>query len=245
MAKYGKWLVGVVGWAIGGPIGALLGFTIGSVIDAVSSGLNVEKVDPDKIRVGQRNSFLLSLLVLSSAVMKADGKVMKSELEYVKSFIKYNFGSQAVKEALGILKNVLSKSVNIQEIAAQININMPLSQRLQLLHYLYGIASADGSVSAAELAVLREIAAALRIPANDSESIFSMSGRTIEDAYKVLEIDPSATDEEVKKAYRKMAVKHHPDKVASLGEDVRKSAEEKFKSIQESYEKIKKERGIN
>lgn len=243
---YGKWIVGALGWAIGGPIGALLGLGLGAIIDgAISGSMGVETVDGDRIKVGQRNSFLLSLLVLSSAVMRADGKVMRSELEYVKDFVRRNFGPAAVPEALNILKDLLKKDLNIEEIADQIVMNMPVSQRLQLLHYLCGIAQADAVISTAEMNILHRIASALRIPKQDSDSVFAMFGGTVDDAYKVLEIEPSATDEEVKKAYRRMALKHHPDKVSTLGEDVRKAAEEKFKQISMAYEKIKKERGIN
>lgn len=243
---YGKWIVGAIGWAFGGPLGALLGFGLGSIIDgAISNGRAMEAADGGNIRVGQRNSFLLSLLVLSTAVMKADGKVMRSELEYVKDFVRRNFGEHAVTEALQILKDLLKKDVDIEEISGQIVANMPVSQRLQLLHYLCGIAQADAFPSQAEMDVLHRIAAALRIPPQDSESVFAMFGGSVNDAYKVLEIEPSATDDEVKKAYRRMALKHHPDKVSALGEDVRKAAEEKFKQIGLAYEKIKKERGIN
>ena len=64
-------------------------------------------------------------------------------------------------------------------------------------------------------------------------------------AYAVLEISPSATDDEVRSAYRRMAMKNHPDKVATLGPEVQKAAEEKFRQIQEAYERIKKERGLH
>ena len=60
-----------------------------------------------------------------------------------------------------------------------------------------------------------------------------------------IQIDPTATDEEIKKAYRRMAKKYHPDLVNDLGEDVKKSATEKFRSINEAYESLKKQRGIN
>lgn len=236
----GKWIAGALGWAMGGPIGALLGVGIASLIENSSNSENRDGRSYD-----QRNSFLISMLVLSSAVMKADGKVMKSELEYVKNFVRNNFGDNAVSQALKILKELLQKDVNIEQVSAQIAANMIISQRLQLLHYLCGIARVDATPSRAELDVLERIASALRIPASDSSSVFAMFGTTVEDAYTVLEIDSNATDEQVKKAYRKMAMKHHPDKVANLGEDVKKAAEEKFRQVQEAYEKIKKERGIN
>ena len=60
----------------------------------------------------------------------------------------------------------------------------------------------------------------------------------------MLEIDRSATDDEVKKAYRKMAMKYHPDRVATLGEEVKKSATEKFQAVAAAYDAIKEERGI-
>lgn len=241
---YGKWLAGFMGWAVAGPIGALLGFGIGAVVDQVVNSSSLQPLDGQNIRTGQRNSFLLSLMVLSAAVMKADGKVMRSELEYVKDFIRRNFGQYAVPEALRILKNVLQKNVPVDEICAQITLNMPSSQRLQLLHYLCGLASADADASPSEKDMLRHIAYALRLTQADIDSVFAMFGGSVDDAYKVLGIDPNSSDDDVKKAYRVMAMKHHPDKVASLGDDVRRAAEEKFKSIQDAYEKIKKERGI-
>jgi len=242
---YGKWIAGFLGWSVAGPLGALLGFGLGAMMDGViSSSRSVEQSGADDLRTGQRNSFLLSLMVLSAAVMKADGRVMRSELEYVKQFIRRNFGEYALPEAMRILRDLLKKDVPVDEICAQIVLNMPSSQRLQLLHYLCGLAASDSAASSPEVEMLRRIAHGLRIPESDMNSVFAMFGAGVDDAYKVLGLDRNASDEEVKKAYRSMAMKHHPDKVANLGEDVRKAAEEKFKSIQNAYERIKRERGI-
>ncbi len=237
---YGKWITGALGWALGGPIGGIIGFALASILEkggeanASTGGVSAE----------QRNSFFVSLLVLSSSVMKADGRIMKSELDYVKRFIAENFGVDAAKEAALLLKEILQKEIDINEVGAQIRVNMNPSSRIQLLHYLTGIAMADGAVSRDELAVLRKIALALGIPHAESESVFAMFDNGIDAAYQILEVDKNASDEEVKKAYKKMAVKHHPDKVSSLGPDVQKAAEEKFKKIAEAFDKIKKERGI-
>lgn len=237
---FSRWITGALGWALGGPIGALIGYSIGALID--NSTNRQSSVEAS----GQRNSFLVSMLVLSSSVMKADGRVMRSELDYVKQFIKINFGEQAVGEALKILKNLLDKQVNLSEVCAQIKTYMEYSQRLQLLHYLTGIAQADGVVSEKEISVLREISLYLGISAQESNAILAMfEGDSLNTAYKILEIDATASDEEVKKAYKKMAFKHHPDRVESLGQDIKKAAEEKFKSINKAYEQIKKQRNIN
>ena len=193
----------------------------------------------------QRNSFLVSLLVLSSAVIRADGKTLQSELDYVKAFVRRNFGEAAEAESVRLLDELSRQQVNIYEVGRQIAANMNYSQRLQLFHYLAGIANADGEFSRPEKDVLESIASAIGLNAADASSVIAMYYRDTDSAYAVLEISPSATDEEVKSAYRRMAMKNHPDKVATLGPDVQKAAEEKFRRIQEAYETIKKQRGIN
>lgn len=237
---YGKWITGALGWAIGGPLGGILGFAVGSFFDSKSEHVSGTSYN----RVEERNSFMVSLLVLSSSVMKADGRVMKSELDYVRKFIEQNFGKEAAAESTLLLRDILKKDVDIDAVGGQIRGYMNLDSRLQLLHYLTGIALADGTVSSDELAVLRRIALSVGIPQNESESIFAMFDKGIDAAYQVLEIEKTATDEDVKKAYKRLAVKHHPDKVSNLGSDVQKAAEERFKSISEAYDKIKKDRGI-
>ncbi len=242
----GKWLFGALGWAIGGPIGGIIAFLIAQGFE--SSIVNVSSSGSGSFNSGtnaQRNSFLISLLVLSAAVMKADGKVLRSELDYVKGFLKNNFGEEGATQALAMLKELLNKDIELSEVCVQIRQFTNISQRLQLFHYLAGIAQADGVVSNAEKDILIKIAQYMGIPEADMNSVLGMFGTTVEDAYKVLEITPDATDQEVKSAYRKMAMKHHPDKVESLGEDVKRAAEEKFNKIRDAYEQIKKERGIS
>ena len=260
----GKWIGGLLGWVTLGPIGALLGFALGSLGDALAkTTIRIERGTFDNSsssgtygpyagtsnnqysrQTGQRNSFLVSLLVLSTAVIKADGRYLKSELDYVKEFIRRNFGEGSVSEAMNILKELKEKDVNVYEVGGQVRLYMNYSQRLQLFHYLVALAECDGNVCDAELTVLRNIASAIGLTDADTDSVLSMFKDDLDSAYKVLEIEPTATDEEVKKAYKKLAMKNHPDKVASLGPDVQKAAEEKFKTIQAAYEKIKKERNL-
>ena len=251
-----KWIAGLLGWVAFGPIGALLGVIAGSVIEGaveaahqISGGAAPDGAQGGSYRGGygaseQRNSFLVSLLVLSSAVIRADGKTLQAELDYVKAFVRQNFGEAAVSEAMRILSGLSLQEVNVYSVGGQIAANMNYSQRLQLFHYLAGIANADGDFSASEKSVLEAIASAIRLNASDASSVIAMYYRDTTSAYAVLEISPSATDDEVKAAYRRMAMKNHPDKVASLGPDVQKAAEEKFRKIQEAYETIKKQRGI-
>ncbi len=236
MAKYGKWIAGGLGWAFLGPIGGILGFALGSLFDSSEKTVYTGQTS-------SRNSFLVSLLVLVAEVMRADGKVVQSELNYVKSYFLKNFGEAASREALMLLRDILKQNVPLQDVCYQIRDNMDYSSRLQLLHFLFGISNADGILHPNEVNVITKIASWIGISTADFESIKSMFYDTLEDCYKILEVSPNATNEEVKKAYRNMALKHHPDKVSYLGEDVRKAAEEKFQKVNEAYEKIKKERG--
>ena len=192
----------------------------------------------------QRNSFFVSLLVLSSAVIKADGKTHPAELRTVREFIRSNFGEQAAQQAEQILQQLNNQQVNIYSVGDQIAANMNYSQRLQLFQYLVSIATADGEFSKSEKSVLEAIASAIRLTSTDAASIIAMYYKEADSAYTVLEISPNATDDEVKAAYRRMAMKYHPDRVSTLGPEVQKSAEEKFKQVQEAYATIKKQRGI-
>ena len=192
----------------------------------------------------QRNSFFVSLLVLSSAVIKADGKTHPAELRTVREFIRSNFGDQAASQAEQILQQLDRQQVNIYSVGGQIAANMNYSQRLQLFQYLVSIATADGDFSKSEKSVLEAIASALRLTSSDAASIIAMYYKEADSAYTVLEISPNATNDEVKAAYRRMAMKYHPDRVSTLGPEVQKSAEEKFKQVQEAYATIKKQRGM-
>ncbi len=236
--NYGRWIGGGLGWAFGGPLGAIIGFAIGSAF-----GNNSDS----KEYIGgttQQRDFNVSLLVLSAAVMKADGSVKRSELDYVKRFFLTNFGQERAEKYILMLREILKQDIQVHDVSQQIGRFMDYSSKLQLLHYLFGIASADGSTHENEIDVISVIAKYMGISSSDFQSIKAMFVQQVDSAYKILGIDSNATDDEVKKAYREMAKKYHPDKVAYLGEDVRKSAEQKLQEVNEAYEKIKKQRGF-
>jgi DnaJ like chaperone protein len=176
--------------------------------------------------------------------MKADGRVMKSELDYVKRYFVSRFGADTANEAVVMLRDILKQEIPLRDVTNQLSQRLDYSYRLEMLHFLYGIASADGSVSDAENQVIQKISAYMSITDSDFQSIRAMFVSQTDASYKILEIEATSTDEDVKKAYRRMAMKYHPDKVSHLGEDFKKVANEKFKKVQGAYEQIKKERGI-
>jgi DnaJ like chaperone protein len=242
MAKFGKWVGLGLGWALGGPIGGILGLAVGSIFDSGSTATTGQARGVRSRTL--RGDYAASLLVLIAAVMKADGRVMKSELDYVKRYFVTRFGEDTASEAVIMLRDILRQEIPLRDVTLQLSQRLDYSYRLEMLHFLFGIASADGSVSDAENNVIQRIAGYMRISDSDFQSIRAMFVSQTDASYKILEIEPTTSDEEVKKAYRRMAMKYHPDKVSHLGEDFKKVAHEKFKKVQAAYEEIKKERGI-
>lgn len=252
----GKWIGGIIGFMAGGPLGALAGYAIGSLFENNSENNNGNNTNYNNNGYGQRNSFLFSLLVMASYIIKADGKIMHSEMEFVRKFLRVNFGNEAAVQGNDILlklfeqrtqmeaQNPMAFKNTIRECGVQIKMNMSYEERLQLLNFLASIAKSDGNVCTAEIDALKEVAIAMGLSTKEVDSMLNLGGNTLEEAYKVLEIEPTATDDEVKKAYKKLALKHHPDRVATLGEDIKLAAEKKFQQINNAKDIIYKARGL-
>lgn len=246
---YGKWIGGGLGWALGGPIGGILGFAFGSMFDGLQKGQYAH--DPydgaqtysDSYQT-QEGDFSVSLLILSAAVMKADNRVLKSELEYVKKFFVKQFGTALATQNIQMLKEILKQDINLIEVSRQIKRYMDYAAKLQLLHFLFGISKADGQLHASEIDIIGQIARYLDIDREDYLSIKAMFVKDVDSTYQILDVKPTATDVEIKKAYYKMASKYHPDKVAHLGDEIKKAAEEKLQKLNVAYDEIKKQRGI-
>lgn len=242
MAKFGKWIGLGLGWALGGPIGGILGLAVGSIFDSGKSDMTGQARDVRTRTL--RGDYAASLLVLIAAVMKADGRVMKSELDYVKRYFISRFGEDTASEAVVMLRDILKQDIPLRDVTQQLSQRLDYSYRLEMLHFLFGIASADGTVSDPESDVIHRISGYMGMSDSDFQSIRAMFVSQTDASYRILEIEPTASDEDVKKAYRRMAMKYHPDKVSHLGDDFKKVAHEKFRKVQAAYEQIKKERGL-
>ena len=232
-----KWLGGILGFTFGGGIfGGIIGYAIGSLLE--------KKVKTEYRGGEQQGDFIMGLLILTAAVMKADGKVMKSELNFVKEYFTKNFGNDNLQNRLDILRQLLDKNIDVYQACEKIRISFPYATKLQLLHYLFGIAVADNDCTKAEKDLIERIANLIGLSQADYKSIEAMYFRVTDSAYVILQIERNATDEEVKRAYKRMCIKYHPDKVAHLGEEAQKAANEKFQEINNAYEQIKKERNL-
>jgi len=268
----------IAGFIVGGSFfTGLLGYFIGRLIDHWVNGTTV-RTSFSSHHISQ-DEFIDMLMQLTAAVMQADNKMLKSELDFVKTYLVNNIGVNKAQKAILELRDYLNQPIDLQSVCENIKNNSNIQERLLIMQFLFGLAQADGHIDATEVNVIRNIALSIGIPSSTFESLKSMfmgysyqggyggsygssfgsgygydSGSSsyssttyhnLDDDYKILEVSSDATNDEVKKAYRKAAIKHHPDKVSHLGEEVRKAAEEKFSKVNEAYERIKKSRGMN
>ncbi len=267
MGSFTKWLFLGLGWAVGGPIGGIIGYFIGKAISSDNRQLGSQSwTDDDSAahrgpyhNTGTQQDINVALLVLIAAIMKADGQVKRSELDFVKRFLLVNYGEERGKEMLKVLQQMVERDIPIDQVCRQIKVNTDYNTRYHMVDFLFGIGGADGEFHQTELNMLRLIAQYLGISTSDYTSIYERhvghsdsgyssgsgssgsAGRTTyrKDPYKVLGIYSSATDDEVRKAYRRMAMKYHPDRVAGMSEEMQRNVAEQMKEINEAYDIIK------
>ncbi len=260
--SFAKWIGGAIGWSFGGPIGAIIGLALGSFVDNVASKgtpllgerqAGRRQSDPYRQRPAQTRQqrpktqsgdFEVSLLILASIIIKADGKQDQRELDFVRQQFSNMYGKERANHAFDLFKQITKQNISTRQVCLQVKQMMDHASRLQLLHFLFGIAKADGIVTEDELRQIYTITGYLGISSRDYESIKAMFYSSSDNAYKILEIDKSVPDSEVKKAYRTMAKKYHPDRVGHLGKEHQEGAEAKFRQVQEAYEHIQMERGF-
>lgn len=262
----GKWILTGLGWSLMGPIGGIIGYLIGNSFENKSQKASAfvggdstgERTSHRYVNTGSTNDLSMALLVLMAAVMKADSVVKKSELEYVKRFLNSNFEHEQAQQLLLMLRDIQKQDFDLGDVCRQIKYNTDYSTRYQMLDFLFGIGGSDGDLSQPEVNVLTRMATYLGINKGDQLSIHarhvsgsykgggasSSSSKSNKDPYKVLGLDSDASDDEIKKAYRRLAMKYHPDKVEGLGEEMKKNAEAQFREINEAYETLKSVRGI-
>lgn len=251
-----RYIGAVIGWFLGrGFFGALIGYVVGYLADSFIGGSSKGKSTSrrsfkDVFESATQQSvspgdFELNLLSLASIVIKADGKVSQTELDYARQYFVRAYGKERANATFRTFNDVIKKrEISAVRICTYLSSRTRYEVRLQILHFLFGIAQSDGHISQPEVDVLSQIAGYFRLNRQDFESIKNMFVKKADSAYKILEIDKSASNDEVKKAFRTMAKKYHPDKLMDMDEAYRKGAEEKFRNVQEAYEAIQKERGM-
>ncbi|GAB5398497.1 MAG: J domain-containing protein [Aureisphaera sp.] len=243
-----RWLAAVLGYSFFRFPGAIIGFVLGSIFDNMNAG----KTRPRRRTVFSQTrdkvtpaDFELNLLSLASIVIKADGNVNQTELDYVRKYFVQAYGKERANATFKVFNEVIKKrEISAQNIAQLLKQRMRYESRLQVIHFLFSIANADGHVSQPEVQEIHKIGLYLGIQMRDFESIKAMFFKNPDSAYKILEIERTASVSEIKKAYREMVKKYHPDKLRHMDEAYTKGAEEKFRKVQEAYEQLQKEKGF-
>lgn len=247
MSIFRTLLFGGLGFTVGGPIGAIVGVVLSSLIDVGNNWRVIES--GDGVNAGRKftkaqmaNDYRMTFLVMFAAVMKADGRIMKTELNVVKKFLVNNYGTDGALEALQILKKLLEQNIDVDAVSHQCAMNMTYSTRLHLIHQLFAIAMADNDLDPKEEEMICHIALEMEVVAADVTSITAMYKPKTDSkawAMRVLELENGASQDDIKRTYRRMAMKYHPDKVSVLGDEERKKAEDKFKEVKKAYEILK------
>ena len=250
MSKWtGTLIGGGIGWALFGPLGALFGAYIGSMFTreaSIKGAYFHPRIEQEEIHYNETHAgdFAVAMLSLFAYVSKSDKQVKSSEVQYVKQFLVDKFGKSNAQDLMYLYKEILNKDYNIVDISSQIRSHMNYYSRLELLHILFGIAKADGIIYPSEISAINEISNSMGISTKDYNSIKSIFIGDSNQAYNILNVNPNDDTDTIKKAYRELAIKYHPDKVANLGPEIQQLAEEKFKSINNAYQAIRKDKGF-
>ncbi|NLN25319.1 MAG: molecular chaperone DjiA [Bacteroidetes bacterium] len=228
-------------------VASILAFWIGRMIDSGSRNGGARTFHrpfgpPHRV---SPEDFELHLLSLASLVIKADGQISQTELDYVRNYFVRAYGKDRANATFRLFNEITkTREINAANITNILRQRTRYESRLQIIHFLFSIADADGRVSELEMRKINEISNYLGISYPDFESIKAMFFQDADSAYKILEVDKNATDNQIKQAYRSMAKKYHPDKLQHLDEAHRRGGEEKFKKVQDAYAQIRKERGF-
>lgn len=237
-----RWLLAIIGFIFFRFIGAIVGYIIGSLIEGIGKRTTIYTSSTQRVSPAD---FELNLLSLAAIVIKADGKVSQEEMQFVQNYFVQSYGKEKANAIFRTFNEVVkNREVAPKAICDYLRVRMRYESRLQIIHFLFSIAQADGHVSVLEVDKIKEIAGYMSIGQRDFESIKAMFFKNPDSAYKILEIDKSASTDEIKKAYRTMAKKYHPDKLQHMDEAYRKGAEDKFRKVQEAYEQLQKEKGF-
>lgn len=228
---------------------------------------NITRIDATEDRrfLGNQEEEIFSVLALAAYLSKADRKVSRDEYDYIKTALNESFPPQKANAYFNSFESLLRERISLKKVAQKINTNLTPNHKVQLLHFLIGLLTVDRILSPEEEQKLYAIARSIRIPKGSVRSLIALfqfqrtrgsnhnqkrayqSKSTItslSNAYAIFGVNPNASANEIKKKYRELAKKHHPDKVANLGPAFQKKAKEKFQLIQDAYELIKKDKGI-
>ena len=253
--KY-KYIGFIIGFVFANFIGGIIGYVIGAVIDGIKDSKVTHDGQQSEYGGGQRNeydTFLYYLMYLSADIIFADGKIYQTETDFLRKYLSETLGPQAAQKGMSFFEQlkmerrqhgVATWNASVQKVCRDLNKLMPEAHRLQIIAFLAEICKCDGKAEATEIKALRNIAYHMGLDADVVNQMFALGGQSLDDAYRVLGVTPDASDDDVRKAYKKMVLQHHPDRVAHLGEEVKSAATKKMQEINKAKDAIYTARNI-
>ena len=238
MNIWGKIIGSTSGFALGGPIGALIGGAAGHAIDK----MHTKKKRSDKLALKQIG-FTIGIIVLSAKMAKADGKVTKQEILAFKN--KIDVPDTEMKNVAFLWdqakKSTQGYEVYAQQISNLLEKNSPVLE--ELLNLLIVIAEADGKITNPEIIYLKRVSEIFGFSNEDFERIISYKIKDSSNPYKVLGVSEKTPISEVKKIWKKLVTKHHPDLLISQGmpKELIKQNTQRLTEINNAWETIKKQ----
>ena len=267
MSWLGKFFGGAFGFLLGGPLGAILGASIGHQIDEGMSGF--EGIDRGTFEHGEQHRVQMAFFTATFAVMghiaKADGTVSQAEINLAKRVMEEMALSPEMRDtAIKLFQQGKKEDFSLDDVLIQFRHECHRRGHLirMFLEIQVQAALADGVLDREEEQILLHCCQMLGVSRFEFERLkiqiqaqqrFYGHGRqqqarvktsSLQDAYAILGIDASASDAEVKKAYRRLMNQNHPDKLVAKGlpEEMMTLAKEKTQKISKAYDLIQKSR---
>lgn len=258
MSWLGKMIGGTIGFALGGPIGAVAGAAFGHTFvdkkedDYLSSRIGGGPTAQQTLSSNEQAQlvFFTAAFSMLAKISKADGRVTDMEITAVENFMRrdLHLDTAGQQTAINIFRQAIDSPEPFDAFAQQFYSVFNVQPNILefMLDILFRVSAADGDISGEEETLLLSAARIFRFSNSDYERIKSRYVSVSNKYYAVLKCDHNASDDEIKKQYRKLVTEYHPDKIEAKGlpEEFIKLANEKFKEIQEAYDEIKKERGL-
>lgn len=266
MAWWGKIIGGAFGYMLGGPLGALLGATLGHNVDAgLAEPFEGAGAGRARAREGVQGAFFTATFAVMGHICKADGRVSNSEIDLARSLIaQMDLSPAQARTAMRLFNEGKAEGFPLDAILRQLRAALQSRSRLarMFIEIQLAAACADGHLDAAERRLLLHVCAQLGFSSQEFERLEAMAqaeashgrgawreepGRyQLGEAFAILNLKPTASNDEVKRAYRRLMNQHHPDKLLARGmpEEMMRVATEKTREIRESYERIREARGF-